>query len=227
MERDEETLRENRWPFKSSRTTPRSSRLEQEAIFYTSGRFSDKQGYLSTSLDSIPAKSTAAADLRASRVKKQFTTLSQKEKEELEKRRKQRIREMRIRKSIDERASISDSPSIEDKTRERLKKYREDERARIEDYQKELDEMRNRVESRPLLFEQQSETRSSRTVSITGDDDDYEEDFDDTDVKTGVQKEDLEQYTTQKQEMNMLMDELVVKTRPVPRLSGMSLDVKI
>ncbi|CAG2185238.1 FAM161A [Mytilus edulis] len=187
---DERTLKENRWPYKNPRTTPRRS-----------------LGHLSTSLDSIPAKMTNAAALRSSQSKKKLSTMTEKERREVDEERRKRNKEMKYRRLINERASTE---NLSETNEQRLRRYREAERERMEQYEKELQNMKDRIDQRPLLFEQESQvnakktaekkftaklqshglnedalqTRSSRTVSVHDSYDSYDDDFDDTYIKT-------------------------------------------
>lgn len=188
IEKESEGLKENRWPYKT-RTKPRSL------------------GYLSMSLDSLPSKSTRSADVRASQNRNKLTEMTQRELREIESEKKRRVREMKLRRYLQERLpqeTPRDSPI------EKKKKYRDAERARMEEYERELEEMKDRVQRRPLLFEQESQTnakksaekkfnatlrsvgldedfiesRGSRSASVRDDyTDEYDDDFDDTYVK--------------------------------------------
>ncbi|XP_063429193.1 protein FAM161A-like [Mytilus trossulus] len=187
---DERTLKENRWPYKNPRTTPRRS-----------------LGHLSTSLDSIPAKMTNAASLRSSQSKKKLSTMTERERREVDEERRKRNKEMKYRRLINERASTE---NLSETNEQRLRRYREAERERMEQYEKELQNMKDRIDQRPLLFEQETQvnakktaekkftaklhshglnedalqTRSSRTVSVHDSYDSYDDDFDDTYIKT-------------------------------------------
>lgn len=190
IDHDEQTLKENRWPFQNPRATPRKS-----------------LGHLSTSLDSIPAKMTNAASLRSSQSKKKLLSELEKEKRERDEERRKRNKETKYRRMIEERTS---SDRLSETTDQRLRRYREADRERMEEYEKDLQEMRERIDHRPLLFEQESkvnakktaekkftaklrshgldedalQTRSSRTASVHDDYDSYDDDFDDTYIKT-------------------------------------------
>ncbi|XP_062593301.1 protein FAM161A-like [Saccostrea cucullata] len=148
MKRDEEVLKENRWPYMTPRTTPRKS-----------------LGYLSNSLDSLPASSTKATDLRTETVKCKKGILKDREQQEIEQDRKRRINEMRLRRSIQERTGADLQPTLEETTLRKLRSCREAERERIEQYEKELAEMKERVDRRPLLVEQQSQVNAKNAVN--------------------------------------------------------------
>ncbi|XP_060074580.1 protein FAM161B-like [Ylistrum balloti] len=195
IERDEENMKENRWPYKNPRVTPRSL------------------GTLSTSLDSIPAKNTVSADLRNNHTRKKLHNMTNKEREQLEADRKRRIREMRLRTQIMSKTRDGENGrTLEDTYRQKVRTFKNDDRARKEEYQKSLEEMQARVNKRPLLFQQESQvnarasaekkfastlrnygidedfvqSRSSRAASVVNDDgnENYEDDFDATYAKS-------------------------------------------
>ncbi|XP_069118538.1 protein FAM161A-like [Argopecten irradians] len=195
IQREEENSKENRWPYKKPRVTPRSL------------------GTLSTSLDSIPAKTTASTDLRNSHTRKKLHDMTQKEREQLEADRKRRIRDMKMRSQIRSNTRDADNnQSLEDTYRQKVRTFKNDDRTRKEEYQKSLEEMQERVNKRPLLFQQESQvnakasaekkfaatlrnhgidedfvqSRSSRAGSVVNGDVDrsYEDDFDATYAKS-------------------------------------------
>ncbi|KAK3094026.1 hypothetical protein FSP39_023139 [Pinctada imbricata] len=190
MERDEEVLKENRWPYMNSRSTPRRS-----------------LGYLSSSLDALPSNSTKSADLRSSQTTSSKVTMKDKELEEIEQDRRRRIKDMKIRQQIKDRSEVDFNSSLDKYTTRKLREIREAERARMEEYEKELAEMKQRVDKRPLLVERQNQinaknaaakkfsatlkshgidedmiqSHSSRAASLYNDShtgDDYDDDFD-------------------------------------------------
>ncbi|KAL3873134.1 hypothetical protein ACJMK2_036288 [Sinanodonta woodiana] len=197
MMKDEEKLTENRWPFKTPRAKPTNI------------------GHMSLSLDSIPSKLTKSATLRSSQVKERRNELTKQEREEMEEERRRKIKQMKMRRYIQERTSDS-TPRHVETPEEKKRKIREAERARIEEYEKELREMKERISKRPLLFEQESQTNAkkaaekkfnatlrsvgldeefirhgSNTGSVKDDDDDrYEDDFEDTYIKTQEKEKD-------------------------------------
>ncbi|XP_067682291.1 protein FAM161A-like [Haliotis asinina] len=162
IERDEQLRRENRWPYKSGRMTPRST------------------GILSTSMDSIPAKTTHSSQLRESVTRNHRQKLTKKEQEELEEERKRRIREMRLRKTIAER-SLDSTGGRRETVVERLRRHKDEERSRQEEYERELQKIQEKVQQRPMLFERQSqvnarkvaEKKFSNTLKSVGLDEDF------------------------------------------------------
>ncbi|KAL5008569.1 hypothetical protein ScPMuIL_014150 [Solemya velum] len=191
IENDEEILTERRWPYRSTSRRP-------------------SIGYLSSSLDSIPTKATTASILRTSLNKERIHHLTKKEHEELEADRKRRIKNMKMKKYISDITVGEDSITSARKQKEKLREMRLSENERREAYENELARMKDRVNKRPLLFQQESQinakkaaerkfsatlrnvgldedfiqSRSSRTASLTGGDDTYEDDFEGTNLKT-------------------------------------------
>ncbi|XP_070576861.1 protein FAM161B-like [Ptychodera flava] len=146
MEEDEKKLKEQRWPFTSTRSmspTPRGS--------------------INISDDAIPAKMTQAAQLRESMVRKSLEERVEKQKMELEQERIKRFKERKMRKYIAEKARANDqSSSLKSTNREKIKNFKQSERSRQEEYEQELQEMMARIESQPLLFERESQTNAKR-----------------------------------------------------------------
>lgn len=190
IEKDEEVLKENRWPYKLPRKKPVNL------------------GHMTSSLDAIPSMSTRAADARSKLTKNKMQQLTQKELKEIEEDRRRRVKEMRLRKTILSSAASRETPR--ETPEEKKRKIREQERARMEEYEREKQEMLDRVNRRPLLFEQESQTnakklaekkfnatlrsvgldeefiqsRGSRSASVHDYTDDYDDDdFDDSGVK--------------------------------------------
>ncbi|GFS04802.1 protein FAM161A-like [Elysia marginata] len=162
IEMDEKRLKENRWPFESSRETPRSS------LRYL--------GTLSTSLDSIPTHMTKSAELRSTMMKKdkEREMKRQLQKEADEKRR--RVREAKMRRYLSEKTNSDDVPKVRDSIAERLKKKRLEERAAQEAYQRQIEEMKARIDESPLLVEKfmkanakkEAENKFTRTLRGVG-----------------------------------------------------------
>ncbi|XP_064602565.1 protein FAM161A-like isoform X2 [Liolophura sinensis] len=151
MEKDMETLRENRWPFRNPRMTPRKS-------FVSSTN-------MSTSLDSIPHRMTSSAEMRFHRGRDKARTLTQKDLEELEYRRRQRQKEAKLRQAIIEKTLANEEDRLSRPTREaKLKEYRESDRARMAEYKQSLEDIKQRVNERPLLFEQVKQANAKKAA---------------------------------------------------------------
>ncbi|RUS73601.1 hypothetical protein EGW08_018644 [Elysia chlorotica] len=165
IEMDERKLKENRWPFEGSRETPRSS------LRYL--------GTLSTSLDSIPTHLTRSAELRSIMMKKdkEREKSRQQQKEAEDKRR--RVREAKLRRYLSEKTNSDDVPKVRDSIAERLKRKRQEERAAQEAYQRQIEEMKARIDESPLLVEKfmkenakkEAENKFIRTLRGVGLDD--------------------------------------------------------
>ncbi|CAL1529406.1 unnamed protein product [Lymnaea stagnalis] len=162
IEEDERQLKENRWPFQSSRLTPRSS------LKYL--------GALSNSLDAIPTQSSKAADLRTIKAKKEQERLNNRLREEDEAERRRKAREAQLRRYLSEKTNADDIPRPRDSIAERLKQKKQEDRMRQEAYQREIEEMKKRVEDSPLLVEKvmkdiarkEAEKKFSSTVNHAG-----------------------------------------------------------
>ena len=169
IQKDEEMMKENRWSFASSRSRPLS-------------RSTGLTGSWSSSLDSMPARMTTSADLRASTNKARIQEQIDRELAELERERKQRLKEKQLKKFITEKAAASNQAvSLKASQKNKLREYKESERARREEYRRQLKEMQERVGQRPLLFEQTSQMNAKQaaerkyrnTLRRAGVDEDY------------------------------------------------------
>ncbi|XP_002735485.1 protein FAM161B-like [Saccoglossus kowalevskii] len=145
MEEDSRTLAQ-RWPYLRSRSmspTPRGS--------------------INIPEDSIPAKMTQAAQLRESAVRKSLEERTEQERAELERERMNRLRERKMRKFIVQKALANDqSETLQSTQSRKIKQFRQSERSRKEEYEQQLHEMMSRIETRPLLFERESQTNAKR-----------------------------------------------------------------
>ncbi|XP_064621231.1 protein FAM161A-like [Lineus longissimus] len=142
MMRDELLLKENRWPYQNSRSRPRSGSIG------------------SLTMDNIPSKLTMSQELRSSANREKIAELTRKEQEVMDKKRRQREKEKQLKKMIAEKG-VAVAPEKESPA-EKLRKYREAERARREEYEHELQSMKERVDNRPYLFERQSQINARK-----------------------------------------------------------------
>ncbi|ESP02271.1 hypothetical protein LOTGIDRAFT_238010 [Lottia gigantea] len=165
MARDEEVLMENRWPYQ----TPRA-RTPTRAI--PRSRVGDPR-------DSFPAQMTRTAETRNSVVRQSIAKQIENSKKESEAERHRRVREMKLRKSIQEKAGSKNYG--QQKVKDRLRQFKEDERLREEQYQSEMEAMKDRVNQQPLLFERQkqnsakskAEKKFATTLKNVGLDEDF------------------------------------------------------
>lgn len=141
IEKEEGSVKENRWPYKMHRTKV-------------------KLGHVSKSLDSLPSKSTRSADVKRHKTRNYLQQLTEHELREIEEDRRRRVKELRLRREILEKTKSHQTP-IED-PEEKKKKFREAEHARMQEYEQELQEMKERVNKRPLLFEQESQVNAKK-----------------------------------------------------------------
>ncbi|CAH1263804.1 FAM161B [Branchiostoma lanceolatum] len=148
IERDQESLRENRWPFKAPRSRPLSS-----------------PGRLSTSMDSIPAATTESTRKRTQAVRASLMEREMEEQEQMMRERQKRLKEKEIRKSLAAKARANDqSMALSEVNDDKLKEFRDQERARQLNYKRSLNEMMARVENRPYMFERQSQINAKKAA---------------------------------------------------------------
>ncbi|KAL8589789.1 hypothetical protein ACOMHN_020792 [Nucella lapillus] len=119
-------------------------------------------GVLSSSMDSIPMRTTASTELRTG----YFRSLRERElrqrEEEREEERRRRVRESKLRKYITERGG--EVPVADSVVKSKIKQRRAAEIARLEQYEKDLEDMRSRVEKRPLLFEKETQSNAGKAA---------------------------------------------------------------
>nr|KAG5703479.1 hypothetical protein BaRGS_020113 [Batillaria attramentaria] len=144
MEKDAQTLRENRWPFQNP--TPRSC-LQRTG--------------LASSLDSIPFKSTSTHDRRKEFLKSQMAREQHAAEMRKEEERRREMRQSQLRKYINDHST---EPSPRDYIKDRLKQHKAAEKSRQEQYEKDKEEMWSRVQKRPLLFEQETQTSAGKAA---------------------------------------------------------------
>ncbi|XP_078676318.1 protein FAM161A-like [Branchiostoma floridae x Branchiostoma belcheri] len=148
IERDQQSLKENRWPFKAPRSRPLSS-----------------PGRLSTSMDSIPAATTESTRKRTAAVRASLMEREMEEQEWRMREKQKRQKEKEIRKSLAAKARANDqSLALSEVNDDKLKEFRDQERARQLDYKRSLNEMMARVESRPYMFERQSQINARKAA---------------------------------------------------------------
>ncbi|XP_050404112.1 protein FAM161A [Patella vulgata] len=149
--RDEEVLTENRWPYR----TPRARTTTPRGMYKT----------FSASMDSIPAKMTRAADTRNSTIRQSLERWNEEEKRQIEADRRRRIRENKLRQSIKEKTGNIDKNHTNKNIKARLRSFKEDERLREEQYQAEMEAMKEKVQQQPMLFERQRQTSAKNKVN--------------------------------------------------------------
>ncbi|XP_038072845.1 protein FAM161B-like [Patiria miniata] len=120
---------------------------------------------LNISEDAIPAKTTAASKLRKSATEKTLKEQAEKEREEAERERQKRIKERKLKQFINRKALANDnSESLSATSKSKRQNYIEAGRSRQAEYDQQLKEMMTRVESRPLLFERQSQVNAKKAA---------------------------------------------------------------
>eukprot|EP01135_Chromosphaera_perkinsii_P001282 Nk52_evm9s164 gene=Nk52_evmTU9s164 len=146
MVKDETFLPENRWPFLDSRTK----------------RMSNPPNYQAPAAS---ARETRASELRAHSVRKSMEDAAYKEREQIEKEIEKRKREKTLKRRISSKVHLIDpSKGTYEKRQERLRKFKSNDFARREQYRKLIDQIYDKVENRPLLFEQISQFNARRAA---------------------------------------------------------------
>ncbi|XP_071962142.1 protein FAM161A-like [Antedon mediterranea] len=146
ISKDEETLTEQRWPYMSSRSSMKFC-----------------HGSINIPDDAIPTKTTHTASLRDSLKQRRKEEDTKKRQEILEKEKEKQMRERKLKKFIAEKALANDnSTTLESTQKDKLRRHREADRARREEYEQEVREMMSRVENRPLLFERESQVNAKK-----------------------------------------------------------------
>ncbi|XP_072349647.1 protein FAM161B isoform X1 [Scyliorhinus torazame] len=142
-------------------------------------------GINSLSSDTLPTYTTDAARKRQSAVRK---SLENRDKQELEKAQwmeKYKVNTQDMSKTLLTRAKAMDPhQSLAETYKKTLKQYRQRDLRRTKEYEKELEEMKRRVRSRPYLFEQvtqknaasEAERRYRETLRQAGVDEEFVQD---------------------------------------------------
>ncbi|KAJ8045298.1 hypothetical protein HOLleu_08281 [Holothuria leucospilota] len=119
---------------------------------------------LSTSMDDVlPIKTTSSSILRKSMTDKALQERAESEKRQAEMERQKKLRQKQLQQSVIKKSKAHDtSQSLEATSREKIKQYREADKEREAEYNRELQEMMERIESRPLLFERESQHNAQK-----------------------------------------------------------------
>ena len=146
MVKDETFLPETRWPFLDSRTK----------------RMSNPPNYQPPN---VSTKETRASELRALAVRRSMEESAQEERVKIEQEIERRKREKTLKRRISSKVQLIDpSKGTYEKRQQRLRKFKSNDFARREQYQKLIDRIYDKVENRPLLFEQISQFNARRAA---------------------------------------------------------------
>ncbi|CAD5121403.1 DgyrCDS9925 [Dimorphilus gyrociliatus] len=149
------------------RTSQIPSRREKiyEDIMNDERYLSENRSAMSTSLDAIPAKMTSAHEKRITSAK---TKQEQDREKELRKRKEERSRREKTKelaKVVLEKAKANDrSVDLKSSGPNKLKALKAAEKQRMRDYQEQLKEMNERVNSKQFLFERTTMKNAAQTA---------------------------------------------------------------
>ncbi|XP_071835148.1 uncharacterized protein [Apostichopus japonicus] len=113
--------------------------------------------------DVLPIKTTSSSVLRKSLTDRTMFEKVERDKQDEERDKQKKLRQRKLQTAIVKRARAHDnSQSLESTSKEKLKQFRDAEISRQKEYERELQEMMERIESRPLLFERESQHNAQK-----------------------------------------------------------------
>lgn len=119
----------------------------------------------STPHDSLPFGITESARLRESTIRRSLENRRANEQEEIKQVQQRQRRQKMLKPEVTRKVMANDhSAQLKKAAKEKVQSFREGDRARREEYNRELKEMHDRVNKRPLLFEQQSQATARRAA---------------------------------------------------------------
>ncbi|XP_009474428.1 PREDICTED: protein FAM161A [Nipponia nippon] len=141
IQEDEEKLKETRWPYASPRRKPQM-------------RHSSANAHLSGFGESKSPKITESTRRRLQAIRNSLEEKRKLEEQQKRNRTKQKQRTKKLQKIVTTRAEANDPhQSLAQMSKSKLKTFRNYEKQRMQEYLQELQEMEERVNQRPLLFE--------------------------------------------------------------------------
>ncbi|XP_063187290.1 protein FAM161A isoform X1 [Chroicocephalus ridibundus] len=141
IQEDEEKLKETRWPYASPRRKPQMRR-------------SSANSHLSGFGECKSPKSTECARRRLQAIRNSLEEKRKLEEQQKRNRTIQKQRTKKLQKIVTTRAEANDPhQSLAQISKSKLKTFRNYEKQRMQEYLQELQEMEERVNQRPLLFE--------------------------------------------------------------------------
>ncbi|KAM9271704.1 protein FAM161A [Morus bassanus] len=141
IQQDEERLKETRWPYASPRRKPQM-------------RHSSANSHLSGFGESKSPKITESTRRRLQAIRNSLEEKRKLEEQQKRNRTKQKQRMKKLQKVVTTRAEANDPhQSLAQMSKSKLKIFRNYEKQRMQEYLQELQEMAERVNQRPLLFE--------------------------------------------------------------------------
>ncbi|XP_022104827.1 protein FAM161B-like [Acanthaster planci] len=161
-------LRTARIPSKMNKILDEMKQEEEkrkEKLRGSSSKSLSLRSSLNISEDVIPAKTTAASKMRKSVTERALREKAEKEREEAERERQKRIKDRKLKQFITRKALANDnSESLSVSSKTKLQNYIQAGKSRQAEYEQQLKEMMSRVESRPLLFERQSQVNAKKAA---------------------------------------------------------------
>ncbi|RMX39851.1 hypothetical protein pdam_00013455 [Pocillopora damicornis] len=119
----------------------------------------------STPHDTLPFGITESARLRESTIRRSLENRRANEQEEIKQVQQRQRRQKILKPEVTRKVMANDhSAQLKKAAKEKVQSFREGDRARREEYNQELKEMQDRVNKRPLLFEQQSQATARRAA---------------------------------------------------------------
>ncbi|EDV20288.1 uncharacterized protein TRIADDRAFT_61211 [Trichoplax adhaerens] len=117
--------------------------------------FKTRQNSLSKSTDNfVPIRMTTSAKLKEKKIRQSLDERALKERKEMEEELFRKQRERNLKTAISKKVRRNDrSKDLEFESQQKIQNYKESDRLRLEEYDRGILEMKNRVENRPLLFE--------------------------------------------------------------------------
>lgn len=118
-----------------------------------------------TPRDTLPFGTTESSRLRESSVRKSLQQRIDSERDEVKQGKRRRRRQKLLKPEVTRKVMANDnSAQLKNAAKKKVQSFRESDRARREEYNRELQEMEKRVSKRPLLFEQQSQATARRAA---------------------------------------------------------------
>ncbi|XP_008948157.1 PREDICTED: protein FAM161A [Merops nubicus] len=139
IQKDEEKLKETRWPYTSPRCNPQMRHLNSHLAGFGEPK---------------SPKSTESTRRRLQAIRNSLEEKRKLEEQQKRNRTKQKQRMKKFQKIVTARAEANDPhQSLAQMSKSKLKTFRNYDKQRMQEYLQELQEMEERVKQRPLLFE--------------------------------------------------------------------------
>lgn len=115
--------------------------------------------------DTLPFGTTESTRLRESTIRRSLEHKKANEQEEIKQVQRRQRRQNMLKPEVTRKVMANDhSAQLKKAAKEKVQSFREGDRARREEYHQELKEIQERVNKRPLLFEQQSQATARRAA---------------------------------------------------------------